>query len=242
MGVFICWSGENSRSHQFAKILKERIPEILQTAEPFISGVDVGAGSPWMDELTKALKDKTFGILCITPENKDNPWIHFEAGALWKADEARRACPLLLEIRPAEMSGPLSQLQCKQLNEQGFLELMKEVNQHGCSTKINEEVLRKTFKRVWPDIEADVSKIEKPSVLPKTPRDEKEMIEEILTIVRSLQRDFKEEERAKILADAISTAKSWLVAKPTYAPSPPQGEPRPTSTYLHTDENAEPKE
>jgi TIR domain len=241
MGVFICWSGENSRSHQVAKILKERIPEILQNAEPFISGFDIGAGSPWMEELTKALKDKTFGILCITPENKDNPWIHFEAGALWKADEARRVCPLLFEIRPAEMTGPLSQLQSKELNEQGFLGLMKEVNQHGCSTIIDEELLRKAFKRVWQDVEADLSKIEKPPVRPDPPRDEKAMIEEILTIVRSLQRD---EKRSKILDDAISRAvKSSAVAKPTYyAPSPSQGELRPTTTYLHTDENAEPKE
>ena len=53
-----------------------------------------------MNQLTKALEGKRFGILCITPENQENPWIHFEAGALWKADEERRVCPLLYDIRP----------------------------------------------------------------------------------------------------------------------------------------------
>jgi len=116
MGVFICWSGEKSRSHQIAEILKERIPEILQTADTFLSAVDVNPGTLWMDRLKRALKENSFGVLCITPENKDNPWMHFEAGALWRTEEDRRVCPLLFDIRPAEITGPLTQLQCKQLD------------------------------------------------------------------------------------------------------------------------------
>src|ERR1700738_537488 len=159
MGVFICWSGTNSRSHRLAEILRDRIPDILQTAEPFVSDVDVGAGAPWMNQLTKALEEKRFGILCITPENQENPWIHFEAGALWKADEERRVCPLLYDIRDTEITGPLSQLQGKQFSESGFLELMKEVNKYGCSTTIDESLLEKGFRRVWPEIKDEVSSI-----------------------------------------------------------------------------------
>jgi TIR domain len=145
MGVFICWSGMQSRSHQSAQILKEQIPEVIQTAEPFLWNVDVDAGAVWMNQLTDALKENRFGILCITPENKENSWIHFEAGALWKADEKRRVCPLLYDIRPAEITGPLSQLQAKQFNKSGFLELMKEVNERGCSSSIPESWLEKVL-------------------------------------------------------------------------------------------------
>jgi hypothetical protein len=187
MGVFICWSGENSRSHKIAKILRDRIPEILQTAQPFLSAVDVGAGTHWMEQLKIALKEKSFGIMCITPENRDNPWIHFEAGALWRTEEDRRVCPLLFDTRPTEITGPLSQLQCKQFDQKGFFDVMKEVNQHGASTKIDEAVLVRTFTRVWPDIEADLSKIKKPSNLVKPQRDPNDMIEEVLTIVRSFR-------------------------------------------------------
>jgi hypothetical protein len=70
-----------------------------------------------MSSLTKALKENRFGILRITPENKDNVWIHFEAGALWKADEVRRVCPLLYDLRRAEMTRPLSQLQAEEFNQ-----------------------------------------------------------------------------------------------------------------------------
>jgi hypothetical protein len=190
-----------------AEILRDRIPDILQTAEPFVSDVDVGAGAPWMNQLTKALEEKRFGILCITPENQENPWIHFEAGALWKADEERRVCPLLYDIRPAEISGPLSQLQAKQFSKSGFLAVMKEVNRRGCLVSIEERVLERTFERVWPEIEAEVSKIKVPAVPQKKTRESREMIEEILTIVRSLQRAYQEEnDPAKSQHEAIQAA------------------------------------
>src|SRR6516225_8094658 len=140
MGVFLCWSGENSRSHQIAKILDKRIPEILQTADTFLSSLDIAPGAEWMDALKQALNNNSFGILCVTPENKELPWLHFEAGALWRGGEKdRRVCPLLYDIRPAEISGPLSQLQGKELNHDGFFEVMKAVNQLGASHPINNE-------------------------------------------------------------------------------------------------------
>jgi TIR domain len=223
VGVFICWSGTNSRSHRLAEILRDRIPDILQTAEPFVSDVDVGAGAPWMNQLTKALEEKRFGILCITPENQENPWIHFEAGALWKADEERRVCPLLYDIRPAEISGPLSQLQAKQFSKSGFLAVMKEVNRRGCSFSIEERVLERTFERVWSEIEAEVSKIKVPAVPLKKTRDSREMIEEILTIVRSLQ-CARQEEKESAKYEAIQAAirrvlSSGAVPEGGYPPS-----------------------
>jgi TIR domain len=218
MGVFICWSGENSRSHKLAEILRVRIPEILQTSDPFVSAGDIGAGEAWMGRLTKALEEKRFGILCITPENKDSLWIHFEAGALWKADESRRVCPLLYDIRPAELTGPLTQLQYKQFDQNGFLALMKEVNKHGCSIEIPEELLERTFKNVWPKIEADVSDIKVPVATPKKSRPTEAMIEEILQIVRSLQRT-EQEEKAKVSADILARAIEF-VRRPVVTPWP----------------------
>jgi TIR domain len=189
MGVFLCWSGEGSRSHQIAEILKEWIPEILQMAETFLSAVDVNPGTLWMDRLEHALNSNSFGILCITPENRDNPWMHFEAGALWRTEQDRRVCPLLFDIGPAEITGPLSQLQSKRLDKQGLFEVMKEVNQYGASSKIDESKLNKAFERLWPEIKEKLENIkmpQKPLNLSKPKRETDDMVQEILTIVRSL--------------------------------------------------------
>jgi hypothetical protein len=187
MGVFLCWSGENSRSHQIAKILDKRIPEILQTADTFLSSADIPPGTHWMDELMRAINNNSFGILCITPENKEYPWLHFEAGALWRGGEKdRRVCPLLYDLRPAQISGPLSQLQGKELlNRDEFFEVVKAVNQYGALHKIEDESrLRGYFDRVWPDIQNDLSNVTKPPNVVDPEPNYKKMIEEILTIVR----------------------------------------------------------
>jgi hypothetical protein len=222
MGVFLCWSGERSRSHQIAKILKDRIPEILQTAETFLSAVDIPPGTQWMHQLRQALYRNSFGILCITPENKDNPWMHFEAGALWRTEENRRVCPLLYDIHPTDITGPLSQLQSKELNRRGFLEIIKEVNQYGASTKIDESVLTKTFDRVWPDVENDLSKVTKRN-LPNPRRDQRDMVKEILMIVRSIQ---TEEQRSRQASPSGDTSTGdYYTVTPPYIP-PTSGTPQ----------------
>ena len=170
MGVFICWSGVGSRSHQLAKILSERIPEILQSVDVFLSELDIGPGTTWMEELRKALNENRFGILCITPENKDNVWIHFEAGSLWKGEGSTRVCPLLFN-KEAEITGPLAQLQAIELEKSKFFQLMSEVNKLGCEKSISESLLQKSFDRVWADIEKDVSKIKKPNTALPVKRD-----------------------------------------------------------------------
>jgi hypothetical protein len=215
MGLFICWSGTNSRSHQLAKILSERIPEILQNVDVFLSEQDIGPGTTWMEELRKALKENRFGILCVTPENKDNRWIHFEAGSLWKGEESTRVCPLLFKINKPEITGPLAQLQAVEFEKSQFFRLMDEVNTHGCEKAISPSLLQKSFDRVWSDLETDASKIEEPSTTPLKPRKVESMVEEILEIVRSLQGNRQTD---PIISKAIQDAIAGLrpVAMPSF--------------------------
>jgi hypothetical protein len=207
MGVFICWSGVGSRSHQLARILSERIPEILQNVDVFLSEQDIGPGTTWMEELRKALKENRFGILCVTPENKNNLWIHFEAGSLWKGDESTRVCPLLFKTTQAEITGPLAQLQSIEFERSEFSRLMSEVNEHLGEKRISESLLQKSFDRVWDDLDEDASKIKEPITALPAKRKPESMIEEILEIVRSLQRAHQEEnDPTKAQHEAIQTA------------------------------------
>jgi hypothetical protein len=199
MGVFICWSGVNSRSHQLAKVLAERLPEVIQSVDVFLSEHDIGPGQAWMEELRKALKENRFGILCITPENKDSTWIHFEAGSLWKGNEATRVCPLLFDITQAQITGPLAQLQSVEFNKEKFLRLVCEVNEHGCDKPIPDSLLQKTFNRVWPDIEKDVAEIKQPLPLYLPPKRTLEsMTEEILELMRAVAHGSESERLGKV--------------------------------------------
>jgi len=65
--------------------------------------------SRWSIELSKELEAASFGILCLTPDNLNSAWLLFEAGALTKHAEGRACCLLFGGLRPADVSGPLSQ-------------------------------------------------------------------------------------------------------------------------------------
>jgi hypothetical protein len=85
MGVFISWSGKNSISYKVAMLLRDWFPKVIQTVKPFLSAVDIDAGSQWTSQMFQALKETQVGIICVTRTNQAEPWINFQAGALAKA-------------------------------------------------------------------------------------------------------------------------------------------------------------
>jgi hypothetical protein len=103
MGVFISRSGKNSISYKVAMLLRDWLPNVIQTVKPFLSAVDIDAGSQWTSQMFQALKETQVGIICVTRTNQAEPWINFEAGALAKAMESSRVCPLLIDVRPTDV-------------------------------------------------------------------------------------------------------------------------------------------
>ncbi len=56
---------------------------------PFMSDRDISAGS-WNPQLLKALRNSDGCFACLTRENLDSEWIHFEAGAVALRDRHER--------------------------------------------------------------------------------------------------------------------------------------------------------
>ena len=78
--IFISWSG--SRSKWVAEALREWLPRILQSARPWMSAADIEKGSRGLNEVSSGLQGMKVGLVCLTPENLNAPWILYEAGAL----------------------------------------------------------------------------------------------------------------------------------------------------------------
>ncbi|MGL6401348.1 toll/interleukin-1 receptor domain-containing protein [Aeromonas hydrophila] len=108
MKVFLSWSGERSRL--VATLLDEWLRCVLQAIRPWISTKDIDRGALWFNEIQDQLQDTTTGIICLTQENKERPWILFEAGALAKGLSTSRVCTLLVDLKPSDIKDPLAQL------------------------------------------------------------------------------------------------------------------------------------
>src|SRR5581483_8186823 len=109
MKVFISWSGKRSRA--VAVALRDWLPGVINSVEPFVSSEDIYAGSRWQKEIAEQLESTNFGIVCVTKENQHAPWLNFEAGALAKAVESSYVVPLAVDLKPTDVEIPLGQFQ-----------------------------------------------------------------------------------------------------------------------------------
>ena len=81
MKIFLVWSG--LRSFEIAKALNDFLPRMIQAIKPFFSH-EIDKGAKWANEIDVALEGTRFGIVCLTPDNLQSTWIHYETGELSK--------------------------------------------------------------------------------------------------------------------------------------------------------------
>jgi hypothetical protein len=187
--IFISWSGE--RSQQLAQALRDWLPLVLHFAEPWVSQSDIEAGDRWANEVGKELEASNFGIICITSENVDSPWILFEAGALSKSMQEGRVVPLLLDIEFKDVTGPLAQFQAKKLENSGLSEMLNSINRFS-GQPIPDTRLKQLFDALWPELEKKVGEIPKDPKHSKPNRPQQEILEELVSSVRGLDGRFRD--------------------------------------------------
>jgi hypothetical protein len=128
------------------------------------------------------------GIICLTAGNLHSDWLLFEAGALSKKVEQSFVCPLLIDLKPSQVVGPLAQFQATTLEKGDALKLLKTLNLAGKDAILHDSHLEKAFEKWWPDLETILKKLPSDTVAPTPQRPEREMLEEILALVREQNR------------------------------------------------------
>jgi hypothetical protein len=183
MKVFLSWSGELSRS--VAEALREWIPNVLQAVDPWISSEDIDKGARWSSDIAGELNKTKFGIICVTPDNLEAPWLNFEAGALSKTLDKTFVCPYLFGLKPSDLRGPLVQFQACLSQKEDTRRLIGTLNAALEKEGLSDRQLDKTFEVWWPELEKQLDKLGSTKAAPKARRSEREILEEILALVRS---------------------------------------------------------
>lgn len=206
MKVFISWSGEKSKVAALA--LRDWLPKVIQRVEPWISSSDIEAGKRWNQELSNQLQETKFGIICVTKDNFDAPWLNFEAGAIAKTvGKDSYACPYLIGIDPSDLpSGPLTQFQAKRSNKNDTYDLVSCMNKCISDGRLSEELLKSIFEKWWPDLDEQLQQLPSTESLDTEERPSSDMIKEILEIVRDLS--FRS---SSVTPTIIDSGKPWFV-------------------------------
>lgn len=182
MKVFLSWSGNLSR--QVAEALREWLPNVLQAIEPWMSAEDIDKGARWSTDIALELSNIKAGILCITPDNLEAPWLNFEAGALSKTLDKTFVSPYLIGLRPSDVKGPLVQFQATEANKSDTRRLIGTLNKALGDSALSERQLDKAFEAWWTELALSLEKIQSTEEPERPRRNEREILEEILALVR----------------------------------------------------------
>ncbi|MGN5192622.1 hypothetical protein [Aeromonas veronii] len=150
MKIFLSWSG--TRSEKVAELLKEWLPYVLQASEPWVSTSDIDRGAQWFNSIQGQLQETTTGIICLTQENKEKPWILFEAGALAKGLSDASVCTFLIDLEPQHVRPPLGQFNHTQANKSDLFKLICTLNGR-LEKSLNMASLQHAFNTQWPYFE-----------------------------------------------------------------------------------------
>jgi hypothetical protein len=186
--IFISWSGNRSRA--VAEVLNDWIKCVLQASEPWISTRHIDRGSLWFTEINEKLRDISVGIVCLTQENKDKPWILFESGALAKGLSSNRVCTFLVDLQPGDLTDPLAQFNHTKPDRNGVWELIRTLNSCLLEKSLDERVLEKAFEVYWPIFEAEFASAlnaNEPEKQAK-PRAKEDVLMEILSVTRDMSK------------------------------------------------------
>ena len=186
MKVFISWSGERSKA--VAQAWHDWLPNVIQAVEPWMSETDIAKGARWGMDMARELDETRVGIICLTPENLNAPWILFEAGALSKTLEETYVCPYLFDVRPADLEGPLAQFQAAIANEEGTKKLVQTINRALGEEALTEERANETFEVWWPQLQERLASVSAAEGEQGTGRSDREILEAVLVSIREVER------------------------------------------------------
>lgn len=151
MKVFLSWSGEVS--HKVAIVFRDWLPSVIQAIEPYVSSEDIDKGARWSTDIAEELENSTFGILCVTKENIQTPWLNFEAGALSKSMDKSYVSPFLFDIKRSEVNGPILQFQSTIFEKEDIKKLIITLNKACGEGLLTDERITKTFEVWYPSLE-----------------------------------------------------------------------------------------
>ncbi len=207
MEVFISWSGPQSEA--VAKALHNWLPKVINAIKPWLSTADIDKGARWASDVALKLDSAKAGIICLTRSNLHADWIAFEAGALSKIVKTSLVCTFLIGLEPSDVEGPLAQFQTTKATRDDVLKLLKTLNRGLVQeAALPEAHIEEAFDVWWPRLEQELKKLPADDATSRPQRNERNLLEEILDLVRNQARaaspSMTDEDRDNVLSGRVN--------------------------------------
>jgi hypothetical protein len=213
MKVFISWSGECS--HSLAEALRDWLPDVIQAVEPFLSSQDIMKGARWGLQVARELEGTSVGIICLTPDNLNAPWILFETGALSKIVDQAYICTYLFKLKAEDLISPLADFQATKADSDDTYRMLISINTALGAQGLPPDKLKKSFDKWWDVLEEKIKKIPDTTQPTKPPTSE-EISQEVNRSIRTMSHRLNDiENKFDKLLSLISPISRLLSMPPT---------------------------
>lgn len=189
MQVFISWSGDQARA--LAVAMRQWLPRVLaQKVTAFVSSEDIAKGARGLSVIATELESCSFGIVIVTRSNLKSSWINFEAGAIGKSVSNGMVAPLLLGLADSDLDGPLKQFQNTVATDRDAVRALVQSINNLHEDPLDSDAVNILFDASWPSLEGEISSaLSLDSSTPEPKRSNEDILDEVLTTVRTLQRE-----------------------------------------------------
>jgi hypothetical protein len=197
MKIFISQSQERGRA--LADALAKFVRIVVPTAEPWVSTADLEKGSKWRAQLEQNLEQAGAGIVCLTPENLNDRWVLFEAGAL-SLKPLGRLWTFVLDVPYSQIEPPLSEFQHTIPQRDDVLKMIQSISAIAGPPRKPED-LKMVFDLLWPTFEQEIDKVRQMRA-PSSPSklDHDKALAELLAHVRTIsQQAWVQEKTLKMM-------------------------------------------
>lgn len=162
MKVFLSWS--KKPSEDYAKVIYEYLPMMIniKTEDIFMSKESINLGENGIGKINERLSESGFGLLFMTPNNKNETWLNFEAGAISKGLSTNRVTPLVFDAKTEEVlsGGPIANLQGIGYSKDNLLKIVLDINESLPKELLKDRVIvEKTFSILWSEISKKINDI-----------------------------------------------------------------------------------
>ncbi len=186
MRIFTSWSGERSKAAALG--LKSLLQDLFEDAVQVFVSDHISPGEAWAQRLGTELERSEYGILCLTQDNFQAPWLLFEAGAIAKKFGTSRIVPYLIdELPPAAERSPLAQFQHVRADRDGTHRLVEAINSIRETPKPMDR-LERSFAKWWPDLEQTLNGLQTSRSAQPVDHSDRELLEAILHRVEELSK------------------------------------------------------
>lgn len=185
MKIFISWSGP--REQRVAEALRDALPELcVADVQVFVSSKSITKGSNGTSVIEANLDESDYGIVLVSRDNQDAPWLNYEGG--WLASRLQRpVATICLDLRAGDITSPLAPRQATQFeSEDDMEELLRQIAELA-NPSISTKSFATLLKAVWPEIRDSWERGAQQVVPKQDTRTEHDMLAEIVERVRGLE-------------------------------------------------------